>query len=1097
MADPLSVAGLALAVVSLGLQVTVSITDYFDSLKSRDQDIASIIQQNGMLRKTLQVIETSISRFQNDHRTASEALRQSLDSCKGELKGLESMVATLITDEQGTTGRANKARNKGKKLLYPLHRPKLEKIATKLHHINATLQLGLQSLGLAVSHLGSEKLATLQATSQTISSDLLVVQSEVSAISTPIRGIQSTVSQFETRFDGLENLLQQLLVQGSAINGALQEITPLMVTGRLLGKPAVLQEMCDAVKTPARHMSKGKISVPHESAAKVRTALSGYSGGRFACLCRHRQHLQRKNASWGSLSFSHETTTEQHAPGCPATQAISERDRTQKFALTYVGLRALLNSALQFSFTIRSGAGGWSLGPNFTYYPIVDSESAPAFRMLSLLMRSRHYPWYEYKDRGFLEDGAWREELVPSVVSSILRLFRAKQASPRAVDDQNQSLVYHVAECVSLNPFRSWHQRDSDQFSPLIDLLEYLVINKAPANEFNTCGRTPLSTLFSSDSYTSVTYPVFAASADLILRSKTEDALAHRSYPDNAPYTTINLGSGQETLVSPIAVLLDFLSCSTKIAEEVKTLVAKHPSTLSERNLFGHTSLHLAAKKPSFLRVLVEAADAALLNQTDRYNYSPLDFAVSLSRLSCREHSRMCRRCTCAECAVILLKADCAIPASSSLQFILNGASKRCKLRYVRHIKDRRDRLKQLALENLSGTDIQQLGLESEHILDFNAFKVTQLLQERGIHVPASIAIIGDRSFSGPVPIYRELESPNDADIFFRVGFRDTSSWYNIPIAGLEDIPRLPYLRWLAKHGGLSCQLSFSSSKDNFAIRCIFSAIGREIKYSRLCLAMDRSDESDTSNTSPAPPAPNRDVAWIHELHAIVFAANITDACRCQCSPGGCTMLTFLLRRLIHVSEFEFAQRRLLRDKLSGIHENPLSQLVARFIVYLEHFSCYLEPRDHYASLRYITYTALGIHHSCCVDRHNRWRMYEDPFYSVEDGLGDDESHKLALLGDLLGEFEENITSILEDPDRGIRGLIDFWERTWVGRISEVLYRLEGSDLLDDERRAAEEIGVIWDKAGPELPGEMENPYQSSTIEYWLYELRKIEGEYQ
>ncbi|KAL7762719.1 hypothetical protein ACKLNR_009254 [Fusarium oxysporum f. sp. zingiberi] len=225
MADPLSVAGLALAVVSLGLQVTVSITDYFDTLKSRDQDIASIIQQNDTLRKTLQVIESSISRFQNDHRTATEALRQCLDSCTEELKTLESMVATLITDDQGTAGRKNKARNKGKRLLYPFHRPKLEQIATKLHHINANLQLGLQSLGLSVSHLGSEKLATLQATSQTISSDLLVVQSEVSAISTPIQGIQNTISQFETRFDGLENLLEQLLAQGSTINGTLKELS--------------------------------------------------------------------------------------------------------------------------------------------------------------------------------------------------------------------------------------------------------------------------------------------------------------------------------------------------------------------------------------------------------------------------------------------------------------------------------------------------------------------------------------------------------------------------------------------------------------------------------------------------------------------------------------------------------------------------------------------------------------------------------------------------------------------------------------------------------------------------------------------------------
>ncbi|EXA31907.1 hypothetical protein FOVG_16787 [Fusarium oxysporum f. sp. pisi HDV247] len=492
MADPLSVAGLALAVVSLGLQVTVSITDYFDSLKSYDQDIASIEQQNDTLRKTLQVIESSISRFQNDHRTATEALRQCLNSCKEELKALESMVATLITDNQGTAGRKNKARNKGKKLLYPFHRPKLEQIATKLHHINATLQLGLQSLGLSISHLGSEKLATLQVTSQTISSDLLVVQSEVSAISTPIQGIQNTISQFETRFDGLENLLEQLLAQGSTINGTLKEITPALVTGRLLRRPAVLQEMCDAVVTQERHRTKGKLSVPHESAAKVRTALSSYAGGSFTCLCRHRRHRQRKNASWGSLSLSHETITEQHAPGCPATQAISEPDRTQKFALTYVGLRALLNSAIQFSFTIRSGAGGWSLGPNFTYYPIVDPESAPAFRMLSLLLQSRYYSWDGFKDGGLLGDRAWREELVPSVVSSILSLFRAKQASPRAVDDQNQSLVYHVAECLSYSYSHDslrLNQTGSSQSDPLLHLLEYLVVNKAPAKEYNTHGR--------------------------------------------------------------------------------------------------------------------------------------------------------------------------------------------------------------------------------------------------------------------------------------------------------------------------------------------------------------------------------------------------------------------------------------------------------------------------------------------------------------------------------------------------------------------------------------------------------------------------------
>ncbi|RBA12698.1 hypothetical protein FPRO05_04148 [Fusarium proliferatum] len=738
MADPLSVAGLALAVVSLGLQVTGGITDYFDSLKSRDQDIASIIQQNDTLKKTLQVIESSISRFQNDHRTATEALRQFLDSSNDELKVLEGMVATLTTDDQGSsTGRRTKARNKGKKLLYPFHRPKLEQMATKLHHINATLQLGLQSLGL----------------------DLLVVQSEVSSISSPIQGMQSTLSQFETRFDGLEHLLEQLLVQGSNTNEKLQDITPALVTGRLLGKPAVLREMCDAVVTQEQHRPKRKPSVPHETAARVSTGMSRYSGGRFSCLCRHRRHVQRWNAALGSFVLSHETTTERHLPGCPVTRDILDPDRSQKIALTYAGLRRLLNSAIQFSLTIRSGAGGSSFGPNFTYYPIVDSNRAPAFKMLYLLKRCFKYN-ANLTLSGYSEiPGLW-EKLVPSVVSYVLSLLQAKQASPRAVNDRNESLVYSVALCIG-NYYGSMSFLPSlastSQASPLLDLLEYLVNNKAPANDYNTHGNTPVSAMFVSGSYGSVTYPVPAAAVDLILRSNTDSAAVNRRYP-NFPY-----------------------------------------------------------------------------------ELSALDLAISVS---------------------------------------------------------------------------EQLCLESKHVLDSVAFEITQRLQQTGICVPEALAVEDNESFR---PIYQLVNSCDDADLVFRLGFRDTASWCD---AG--------YMKW-----------------------------------------------------------------W-------------------DMSP----------------------------------------------------------PREPLPYLR-----------------------------CDENGLGDDQGYQLALLEDLISEFEETMTSLLEDPDTGTDELIDFWERTWVDRMSEVLDRLEGCDLPEDEKLAAEEIGVVWDKVGPEppepRPEETGNPYDKNMMEYWLYELRKIEEECQ
>ncbi|KAF5713071.1 ankyrin repeat-containing protein [Fusarium mundagurra] len=1103
MADPLSVAGLALAVVSLGLQVTGGITDYFDSLKSRDQDIASVMQQNDTLRKTLQIIESSISRFQNDHRTETEALRQFLDSSNEELRALESMVATLITNDQGTTGRRNTARNKGKKLLYPFHRPKLEQMATKLHHINATLQLGLQSLGFSVSYLGSEKLTALHATSQTISSDLLVVQSEVSAMSTPIQGMQSAISQFGTRFDDLENLLKQVLVQGSTMNGTPQDITPALVTGRLLRKPGVLREICDAVVTPKPHRSKERLSVPHENVVMAKAAVSSYTGGRFACLCRHRRHVQRWNAALGSLALSHETTAERHLPACPAAQTISEPDRSKKVALTYTGLRYLLNSAIQLSFTIGSGAGGLSFSPNFTYYPIVDSKSASTFRMMSLLTSSRNVIWNFCKNCSLLEDRAWEEELLPAVVSSILRLFQTKQASPRAVNECNESLVYRVAQCIKycynvVNlPQR---QAETSQARPLLDLLEYLFNNKALTNDYNTRGDTPLSTMFGLYSYGSVAHPVPTAAADLILQSNTDGAAVSEFV------TSLTLGwklanvAGQVIWAPSAEVQLHFLSCSTRIAdglsiyplksapsvmltksfhsaygcgplgwailshnlEEVKLLIANHPSTLGEINEFGHTPLHLAADKPSILRVLVDVADTALLNWTHYGGSSALDFAVSLSGTSCRGlNKRMCKRCR---------------------------------------------------------SDIEQLGLRSKHVLDSNTFKVTQLLQKRGVCVPEALAMRENGIRSYPWSVYGQLESPDDADILLRLGFRDVESWCDSDDLERWYVPgrqSLSYLRWLANHGGICCQLPFPTAKDIFGSACIFSAIGTEIRdsWTSSCFRYGQSNESDGGNSLPALPTMDPAEEWYHEVHSAVFEARTVDSCSCQCSPGGCNMLTFILRELINERDYKYKPRRYSQNHAmtgaedsgsstmnstdpsegSFLEENPLLKLIDKYIIYLSHFSCHFRRWHHYATIRFITFAALGIGHSCC--------RRDDVNRVFEDDLEDNQGYKMALLEDLINEFEKTITSLLEDPDIETHRLMDFWEQTWVGRMSDVLDHLEGSALTEDEKRAAEEIGVVWDKVGPEPPEpdpkEKGNPYQRNMIEYWLYELRKIEEECQ
>jgi hypothetical protein len=181
---------------------------------------------------------------------------------------------------------------------------------------------------------------------------------------------------------------------------------------------------------------------------------------------------------------------------------IRSRNESQKFGLTFTGLRRLLKSAIQLSFVMPRGAGGWSFSPNITYYPTVDEEVAPAFRLMSLLRLSRHYDALDFV--------TWWEKLVPLAVSRILKLFQAGQADPRAVDARNRSLAHHLAAvvCVDAIPRYSLtshklirypqigltggpvqlHRRSQAEPSPLLELLECLLLNKAAANEYDIFG---------------------------------------------------------------------------------------------------------------------------------------------------------------------------------------------------------------------------------------------------------------------------------------------------------------------------------------------------------------------------------------------------------------------------------------------------------------------------------------------------------------------------------------------------------------------------------------------------------------------------------
>jgi len=443
------------------------------------------------------------------------------------------------------------------------------------------------------------------------------------------------------------------------------------------------------------------------------------------------------------------------------------------------------------------------------------------------------------------------------------------------------------------------------------------------------------------------------------------------------------------------------------------------------------------------LRHLVPAADARLLNQKDRSDelgISALETALYFSGLHCREGTkspdRACRRCKCAECAVILLQADCAVPVSAQLAVLFRSTSKRCKLRYVRHMKDRRDRLKQLALDKLPAREIAPLNLASGRVLDSLAARVTQLLQDHGVRIPESLLVERERpqwQFLRPTSVYWDVKVPHDADLFFKFGFHDTESWIGVERPELGDIrtlvPTLEYLHWLATHGALSGQLkSFESAQDIFMVNSIFWRIGRRLNHhSRYWVASPTPQA--VGHAKSEPPPLGGCTTWVHQVSSAVLSVRIADNCSCKCSPGGCTPLTYLLKGALgsEIQAFEYKHRQPWKQRTtetsSSLADTLLSQLsrmVADISECLKTLGDNFEVRHHTAALRYATFTALGIPHTCCEPEFCTNRRGWKPEWMEE--LEDEHAFELDLLNELLEEFEGQVVTILQGLKQGFGG---------------------------------------------------------------------------
>lgn len=169
---------------------------------------------------------------------------------------------------------------------------------------------------------------------------------------------------------------------------------------------------------------------------------------RSSCSCRQRRVTRQKISAMASWVFSSETSQVQHhLPDCRFRNCVTSAKET-RWEVRFNGLRGLISYAVGLSFSSSFGAGGFSLSPNFTYYPSVNSSTMPVFRIMDLL----HWfltliPRYAlYPDQTEVKEGAQTIlHFIDLCVDNIMFLYTREKASPRAIDECGRSALHHLS----------------------------------------------------------------------------------------------------------------------------------------------------------------------------------------------------------------------------------------------------------------------------------------------------------------------------------------------------------------------------------------------------------------------------------------------------------------------------------------------------------------------------------------------------------------------------------------------------------------------------------------------------------------------------
>ncbi|KAM0420773.1 hypothetical protein ACHAPT_011434 [Fusarium lateritium] len=201
MSDPLSVAGSAAGIISLGIQVCKGLAEYADAVRGRQQDVGDGMDEVRSLLAVFKSLEQTITRIETDSPKNARSLLEHLRQAEGKLQSLEEVLIEVGIPVNASSSIKGKMKETYRAAIYPMKKSKLEGARKNVQSVLSILTTALQTVDLDLGVSQADALKVLQST---ISSDASELKAGIEASSRQLVSLEAT-SQRE--FSALSNSL--------------------------------------------------------------------------------------------------------------------------------------------------------------------------------------------------------------------------------------------------------------------------------------------------------------------------------------------------------------------------------------------------------------------------------------------------------------------------------------------------------------------------------------------------------------------------------------------------------------------------------------------------------------------------------------------------------------------------------------------------------------------------------------------------------------------------------------------------------------------------------------------------------------------------